>query len=129
MFKRTFCIFAKGAWLPSVLVGLGLLGCEGPDSAPAETVEGTTFETFRELPACVIARRGEVYYVKDEKRFYYCDGEQHQPIDVPGKPGPMGATGPAGPAGPTGPAGATGPVGPAGPAGKDGENGTDAGAA
>lgn len=117
---------AKTRGLALLMAGIGVGACNsGAETLASESVHANTYATYRQLPPCEHSRRGQVYYVKDEARFYYCDGTTLRPLEVTGTPGPAGSTGPQGPEGPAGPAGmdgADGAPGPAGPAGEDGQD-------
>lgn len=75
----------------SVLAFAGL-GCEQPAPNAPAVVGAVSFETHRALPQCNPARTAEVYFVEDERQFYYCDGRSIDRLEIKGTPGAAGTS-------------------------------------
>lgn len=45
-----------------------------------------------QLPACNEGHRGDVYYVREEDSFYYCDGSKNRELDLGGRDGKDGVS-------------------------------------
>lgn len=87
-----------GRWLAlAAWCGLGIVtacsqGAPGTVSFHDPDAQVETYAALTDLPQCNSSRRGAVYYVSSEQKFYYCDGSLNVALDVVGKPGKDGAS-------------------------------------
>ncbi len=81
----------RGTWVALLaLSALTQLACNEAEDAQPQTAgdaQVQSYELVSQLPACTPSRTTEVYYVRSEDRFYYCDGQRHQVIDLSGQDG------------------------------------------
>src|SRR6185503_18306641 len=57
-------------------------GTGGSEPAGVETLAAKS-----DIPTCNASRYGEVYYVRNEDQFYYCDGQRLRTLELTGQPG------------------------------------------
>ncbi len=83
---------ALGVW---AMAAVSACGAEAPEVAagPAGISGVVVLSARSELQNCSIGQRGTVYYLERSDEFVYCDGEEHQTIDLHGLDGSDGVDG------------------------------------
>src|SRR5262245_37822724 len=49
-------------------------------------VDVVSYEIRSQVPTCDASHYSQVYYVRSEDRFFYCDGRSLQKVDLQGRP-------------------------------------------